>query len=282
MFTTAVIAFREFLEAFLIIGIFLGVSRKLQLRKEKEILFASAIGMLLSFIMAFATYLLADHARYTLTEKNADILESYLLIFAGVFIGYVVLSLHKSFGKYCKNIIKKANQKMEQNLFDTSIFLIIVFMILREGFELALFTASTSLFSSFLSNMEGLFVGFLLASFIGIGVYLAYSKFPIGKIFKVTEYMIILLGASLLQNGITKLFATSFSLNISHILPIPMLFLPNEDSMLGSLLQNFLGVDRNLSISRLSIMAVYITLIYLFYIRQHTTKVNSKTTAEKT
>ena len=37
MITTAVISFREFLEVFLIVGVFLGISRKLNLKKEFEI-----------------------------------------------------------------------------------------------------------------------------------------------------------------------------------------------------------------------------------------------------
>lgn len=268
MLPTAVIAFREFFEAFLIIGIFLGVSRKLVLNKEKEIALAAGLGILLSFILAIATYLLAADAHTLLTEKNADSLESYLLIFSGVFIGYVVLSLHKSIGKQSKQLVQKAHQKMEQEIFDTSLFLIIVFMIIREGFEIALFTAGTSLFSAFMQNLIGLFVGFLFSSVLGILVYFAYVKFSIGKIFKITEYIIILLGASMIQVGFTKLFATHFAINLASILPLPLSFLPNEDSMIGSLLQSFFGVDRNFSILRLSIMAVYIVIVYLFYMRQ--------------
>ncbi|HZE87750.1 MAG TPA: iron permease, partial [Methylomirabilota bacterium] len=62
MFTTAVIAFREFLEAFLIIGLFLGVSRKLNLKKETEILFAGTVGIFLSFLLITATYIFGDYA----------------------------------------------------------------------------------------------------------------------------------------------------------------------------------------------------------------------------
>ena len=268
MFTTAVIAFREFFEAFLIIGVFLGVSRKLGLRKEKEIGIAAIVGIILSFALAGGTYILGERARGVLTEKNADSLESYLLIFSGLFIAYVVLSLHKSMGKHRREMAERAQQKLERNMFDLSLFLTIVFMVVREGFEIALFTASTALFSVFMQNMLGLLAGFLSAAFAGIIVFAAYIKFPVGKVFKVTEYAIVLLGASLVQNGVTKLFETHFAIYLSNMLPVPMRFLPDEKSLAGHLLQSLLGVDRNFSIIRFLIMAVYIAIVYVFYMKQ--------------
>ena len=76
MITTAVISFREFLEAFLIIGVFLGISRKLNLKKEFEIGLAAVIGIVFSLLLATGTYLFGNQVRGILTEKNAELLES--------------------------------------------------------------------------------------------------------------------------------------------------------------------------------------------------------------
>lgn len=56
MDTTAIITFREFLEAFLIIGVFLGMSKKLHLKKEIEITLAAGIGFAISISLAIVTY----------------------------------------------------------------------------------------------------------------------------------------------------------------------------------------------------------------------------------
>ncbi|MDO8741744.1 MAG: FTR1 family protein, partial [Candidatus Roizmanbacteria bacterium] len=230
---TAIIAFREFLEAFLIVGMFLGISRKLKLKKEAEIIFAAALGILLSLLLATGTYLFGDHARNILTEKNADFLESYLMIFSGLFIAYVVFSLHDILHKNQAGTLVTAHKKLQQNVFDISLFFTIIFLVIREGFEIALFTASTSLFSSFLQNIYGLLLGFIAAIFLGIVTFFAYIKFPIRKVFKATEYFIIILGASLVQNGVTKLFETHFGIHLSNILPIPLKFLPDGESVAG-------------------------------------------------
>ncbi len=268
MLTTAIIAFREFLEAFLIVGVFLGISRKLTLKKEKEIACAALIGIFLSLLLATATYLFGDSARSILTEKNADFLESYLLIFSGLFIAYVVFSLHDVMNHGRGGKLISAHKKLQENTFDVSLFLTIVFLVVREGFEIALFTASVSLFSAFMQNVVGLFLGFAFASVIGILTSFAYVRFPIHKVFRATEYMIILLGAALVQNGMTKLFQTHFNIQLSHMFSFHLQFLPDEESFFGHILQGLFGIDQGFSGARFLIMGAYVGVIYLLFIRQ--------------
>src|SRR2546423_6803873 len=120
MFTTAVIGFREFLEAFLIVGIFLGVSKKLNLKKEKEIILATIIGMLLSLLLNIGVFLFGDYTRSMVTEHNADAIESYLQIFSGLFLIYVVFSLHQRMNQNRKEMLDKAKQNIKKEIFDIS------------------------------------------------------------------------------------------------------------------------------------------------------------------
>lgn len=268
MFTTAVIAFREFLEAFLIVGVFLGISKKLKLKREMEIGLAALMGVILSLILTSVTYLAGDRARAIFTQENADLLESYLLVFSGLFIAYVVFSLHDVVRRGRGNTLIKAHNKLQRNAFDLSLFFTIVFLVLREGFETALFTASVSLFSAFSQNLLGLLLGFAASSVCGIATLLAYIRFPIGKVFKATEYMIILLGASLTQHGATQMLAKYFHIDLSMIFSFNLRFLPGEDTFVGHMLQGFLGVDRGFSLPRLIIMVVYFAVIYTHFVRQ--------------
>lgn len=269
MITTAVISFREFLEAFLIVGVFLGISKKLHLKKEVEIIMAAILGITISLLLASVTYFFGDHARNILTERNADFLESYLMIFSGLFIAYVVFSLHDVLHKSRAGTLIMAHRKLQQNVFDLSLFFTIIFLVIREGFEIALFTASTSLFSTFIQNVTGLLIGFASAITIGTATFFAYIKFPIGKVFKATEYLIIILGASLVQNGITQLLESRFNIYLSKILSFPLKFLPSEESIAGHMLKSFFGIDREFSLGRLFIMSVYITVIYLIFLRKN-------------
>jgi len=270
MLTTAIISFREFLEALLIVGVFLGISRKLKIKKEFEIIIAAAGGMLFSLLLATGTFIYGDYARGVLTHKNAELLESYLMIFSGFFLAYVVFSLHGIIRRGQGETIIKAHNKLQKNTFDISLFFTIVFLVAREGFEIALFTASTSLFSVFMENITGLLIGFAGATVFGIMTFFAFIKFPIGKVFRATEYIIIFLGAALVQNGITKLFKYGFGIKISEMLSTPLMFLPDKDTFAGHFIKSFFGLDREFSLIRLGIMMTYIGIIYLLFIKKRT------------
>lgn len=268
MITTSVISFREFLEAFLIVGVFLGISKKLNLKKEFEIGLASAIGLLLSLLLASSTYFFGNQVRGVLTEKNAELLEGYLMVFSGLFISYVIFSLHDVINKSRAGNLIQVKQKLNEKSFDFSLFSMIVFLVIREGFEIALFTASTSLFSIFIQNFIGLMLGFVAASVLGIMTFFAYIKFSISKIFKFTEYMIIILGAALVQNGITKLLEHSFNIYLSKIIPMPLDFLPHKSTIIGHMLKSFFGISREFSLSKLAIMGGYFLIIYFMFLRK--------------
>lgn len=268
MLTTAIISFREFLEAFLIVGVFLGISRKLKIKKEFEIIAAAVAGILFSLLLTAGTFVYGDRARGILTHDNAELMESYLMIFSGFFLAYVIFSLHGIIRRGQGETIIKAHDKLQKNAFDISLFFTIIFLVAREGFEIALFTASVSLFSAFMENMTGLLIGFAGASIIGIMTFFAYIRFPISKVFKATEYMIVLLGAALVQNGITKLLKYGFAIKLSEILSTPLMFLPEKHTFAGHFIKSFFGLDQEFSLTRLSIMLVYIGIIYLLFYKK--------------
>jgi len=268
MLATAIIAFREFFEAFLIVGVFLGVSRKLGLKREFEIGLAALVGLVLSLVMVVLTYLFSNQARAILTDANAHILESYLLVFSGVFIAYVIFSLHDALNKGRKEVLNQAQKKLFEGVFDVSLFFTIVILIVREGFEIALFTASASLLSTFLENFLGLMIGLLGASILGLLTVFAFVRLPIDKVFQWTKYLILLLGASMTQNGLTKLFAIHFNINLSDFGPLHLDFLPAVDSTVGHLLQGLFGVDSELSLVRLAVMVAYVGLVYFLFMRK--------------
>lgn len=267
MIPTFIISFREFLEVFLIVGVFFGLSKKLGLKREKEIALAALTGIIISFILPTATFLAGDSARRIVNERNAELLEGYLMVFSGFFLVYVIFSLHRFFVLNRSKSIIDVHQKMEQNIFDISLFLTIVFFVVREGFEIALFTATTSLFTKFTQNMLGLTGGFVASSFFGMLTYFSYIKFSIGKVYKLTEYLIILLGAAFVKNGFGELAEVYFNTHLSDILPLKLSFLPSTQTFLGHALKSLTGFEQNFSLVQFSIMAVYIAFVYFLLMR---------------
>ena len=251
MIPTVLIVFREFLEAFLMAGVFLGMSKQLNLKKEFEIILALGIGLTISVLLATAVFFFGDAARLVITEENGKLLEGYLMLFSGAFIAYVVFALHRAMGKANKHAVDMAKDVLAATAFDISFFFLIIFLILREGFEIALFTASVTLFADFAANMTGLFIGFSLAAIVGIGFYFFYTKIPIKKVFTLTEYAIVALGAVFTGNGLTKLLPYQFCLDTELILPLPVPFVEGGVSALAPLF-----------------MLMYAAVVYYLYLRK--------------
>ncbi len=164
--------------------------------------------------------------------------------------------------------LAKVYQNIKKEIFDITLFFTIIFLIVREGFEIALFSASISLFSLFMQNIFGLLLGFAGAAIIGGLTYFAYTKFSIAKIYKSTEYMIVLLGAALFQTGLTNFLNTYYTFSLSNFGSFHLNFLPQEDSFIGTLLQGFFGVDTHFSAARLLIMLFYIAIIYVLFLHK--------------
>jgi len=268
MIATFLVALREYLEVFLIVGVFFGISRKLSLNREREIIAASILGILISLVLPTVVFALGEKAGSIFNEKNSGLLEGYLMIFSGFFIAYVVFSLHNFFVQQRSKAIIFAHQKMQQNIFDVSTFLTIVFFIIREGFEIALFTGTTSLFSRFVENIAGLFLGFSTSALLGLVTYFAYTKFPLVRIFKITEYLIIVLGASFVKNGLTELTKIYLDLRLSEVFTLTFWFLPAKTSFLGHLIKNLFGLERQLGFWQLIIMGSYLFFIYFFFLKK--------------
>lgn len=267
MAATLLISFREFLEAFLIIGVFLGLSRSLNLKKEKEIIGASLLGIGISLVLPVAAYLLGDRVKAVLTEEKMEILEGYLMVFSGFFIAYVVLSLHKFFAARRDLSIAQARKSMTAGTFDAALFGMILLFIVREGFEVALFTGTTSLLTSLSENMAGLALGFAFSGLASLAIFLLYTKFPIGKIFRATEYLIVFLGAAFIKNGLSEMLEIHFNVNLADMLPLHLAFLPDKEGMFGHALNSILGIERGLSLAHVALMLAYGLGIYLLLMR---------------
>lgn len=261
MLTTFIIGLREYLEVFLIIGVFLGINKKLSLNKNKEILSASFFGILLSLIFPVIVFYFKENLKFFI--KKNELFEGLLLIFSGFFISYIIFSIHKFIHKNTdKNINHLKNDiKINKKFFDLSLFFLIIFFIFREGIEIALFTAATTILYNFYENIIGLTLSFIVASIFGILIFIGISNIPIKKIYKITEWLLIFLGGSMIINGINELIEFFFNTKISNYLTIYLNFLPDKNSFFGHFLKTFFTLKQEYSLIYIGLLFLYILLI---------------------
>lgn len=206
------IAGREFTEIFFIIGIFMGLTRNLKLKREKEIVVASGIGILFSILLPLLLFFIEKKIKLPLSEDFIDIIENIMMILTGFFIVYVIFSIHKVFAANRDKLIRQAKQKLAVSGFDISLFLTIILLITREGLEIAFFTASVSWVSKLAENVIGLFLGLLAAVIIGLLSFVFYTRFPLKKIYRLTEGLIIVMAGFYIVSGSANLIKLSYEL----------------------------------------------------------------------
>lgn len=208
MFLTAAIAFREFLEAFLFIGIFLGMSRQLNLKKEKEITIAAITGIIIAILVPISIFIIGDKTRTILIKENTDFGEGFLLLCSGIAIIFIALYLHRLFQNSKEIMQQQAKEIYIHYEFDLLLFFTIIGFIIREGFETALSTAATTLVATFTANFVELLCGCIAAAIVSGFLVYSSTKLPIKKIFRFTEYAIILSGSLMTINGISLIIKT--------------------------------------------------------------------------
>jgi high-affinity iron transporter len=156
-----IIAFRECLEAALIVGIIYTFLSKSNLTAQiRRMWYAVAAAVLASVGVAFGL----DYVNSSIeNESMAKLAESIFMFITAGFLLYVVFWLSKSMAS--KDAVEKLAADAAKSSSKWSIFILVFFAILREGFETVMFLFGSSLQTSF--SYVGFFSGIVLACLIG-------------------------------------------------------------------------------------------------------------------
>lgn len=216
MFLIFAISFREFLEACLIAGVFLGMSKKLQLGKEKAILIYTLIAFTWSLALGTYVFSFSSQLAPLFTGERGEMWEAVINVVSSLFVAYAIFSIHgviaKFTGKGIKTIKKKISASDKYRAFIPWTVFLFVF---KEGCESIVFNFSPALTTHYDSVIYQFFAGFVLALIIGILVQKALIKLSIKRVFRITEMFIILTGANALTSGLEEIFHQLWNFDLS-------------------------------------------------------------------
>ncbi|PIY68795.1 hypothetical protein COY90_04045 [Candidatus Roizmanbacteria bacterium CG_4_10_14_0_8_um_filter_39_9] len=202
--STFLIVFREFMESLLLMSILLGFSKREGLHKEKSILAGGILGILFSVFITFSVFYVLPLIHISLPSELIDLIGHLAIILSGVMLLYITYRIHPLFAVHKNKHV--ANLFSQKNIKDASFFVPTFLLVLQEGFEIVLFTMTTSFTHSLASNSLSLVLGFVAAVAASSLLYLTYLKNHVKKLFKITEYTLIIYGAYLIIHGGTELF----------------------------------------------------------------------------
>lgn len=257
MLATAVIMFREVLEASLIIAIVLGASRGIN-NRGRWVASGVALGLLGASIVA----MLANVASSEFSGNGQALLNAVILLSAVAMLTWhnVWMSAH---GKQLSSEVKTVGSGVHSGQRPMAALLVITLVaVMREGSEAVLFlwaiaTGGEQSINMVMGGLGGVVVGIL----VGLLLYLGLLRIPTRHFFTVTSWLILLLAAGLAAqaagflNQIGLLPALGYGLwNTSGIL--------NQNSLLGQFLHILIGYIARPS--GIQVVFYVITLLSIF------------------
>jgi high-affinity iron transporter len=259
MLATAVILFREVLEASLIIAIVLGASRDIEGR-GRWVIGGIGLGLLGAGIVA----ILANIASSVFSGDGQAILNAIIMLSAVVMLTWhnVWMSAH---GKELSAEVKAVGSDVQSGQRPMTALLIITMVaVMREGSEAVLFlwaiaTSGEQSWDMVLGGIGGIIVGIL----VGLLLYAGLLRIPTRHFFSITSWLILLLAAGLAAqaagflNQVGLLPALGNGVwNTSGIL--------NQNSLLGQLLHILVGyIARPSGIEIVFYIITFLTILIL-------------------
>ena len=190
-----IIAFRECLEAALIVGIVYTFLSKSNLNQQIiRMWYAVAAAVIASVGVAF----LLEYVNTSIqNESFAKLAESIFMYVTAGFLLYVVFWLSKSMAS--KDAVERLASEAAESSSKWSIFILVFFAILREGFETVMFLFGSSLQSGF--SYLGFFSGIILACLIGYFIVVQGRRINLRPFFSVTSLFLVLFAAGMVAYG---------------------------------------------------------------------------------
>ena len=253
MFAGILITLREGIEAFLVVGILLGILSKMNQRdKHRYIWVGSGAAIALSIAVAYLIQLLSINFEGT----NALIFEVVVAGVAITVLSYMVMWANKQSKNLKGNFEKQIASALSNNQMWGLVVLAFV-TIIREGIETALFLSAVNSSAKGSGLMLGAFAGLLLAAILSYLLIKAAIRLNLRMFFLLTGSMVVVIAAGLASHVTMALqdlgvlpFGTLIAWDLSSFI--------SDESLLGKLLHAFIGYVAAPTVLQLLVYAAYI------------------------
>jgi len=236
MLPTAIVVFREILEASLILSIIMAVTRGVPGRG----LWVSA-GAGLGLVGAGLTALFADAIANAVSGVGQELFNATILFAAVIMLGWHNIWMQRH-GREMAMHMKDVGQKVaagENPLYILSV--VVGLAVLREGSELVLFLYGIAAQGSqSLPMLSGFSLGLVAGAAVSLALYFGLLRIPTKYLFTVTAWMILLLAAGMASQGAAFLVQANLLPTLGHAIWDTSRLLP-ESSVIGQILHTLVG-----------------------------------------
>lgn len=237
------IAFREGVEAALIVGILVGYLKRIG-RSDRAPLAWIGVGAALAISAVLA--LMMNRVGATLDTPYEQLFEGTTMLIAVAVLTWMIFWM-----RYQARFMKRELEARVQNAISTGASVSLVglafLVVFREGIETALFLAANAFAADGASTLFGALFGLAMAALVGVAIYALAVRLNLRLFFDVTSIFMVLFAAGLLAHAVGEYqeigvlpVLTATAWNTGTLL--------SNESVLGSVLSSLVGYNDQPSI----------------------------------
>jgi high-affinity iron transporter len=258
MIAAGVLAFREGLEAALIVGIVLGALRRLGRSEQARFVW---LGAGVAALVSLGAGLVLQLLGVAFEGRAEQVFEGTAMLLAAVVLTWMIFWMERQ-SRSIKADLERDVQQASITGSGWALFSLAFVAVLREGIELALFLTAAALAASASATLLGGIIGLLAAIMAGALVFATTRQLNVQTFFRVTSVLLIVFAAGLVAHGIHEFNETGWVPPVvEHVWDLnPVL---DENSTGGALLKALFGYNGNPSLIEVISYAGYWLVITL-------------------
>lgn len=250
------LSFREGLEAALVVGILMGILKKLNhTDRAPAIWLGTAAAALVSALLAVGLVL----AGMELEGKSEALFEGFTVLLAAVMLTWMIFWMQRQ-GKSMRAGLEAQTRHAISRGQGGALFLVAFVAVVREGIELALFLTAAAMASSANQAWAGGLLGLVLAAMLGWGIFASTLRLDLRRFFQVTGIILLLFAAGLVARGAHEFVQVGW---------VPALVgqvwntgaLLSDHSLLGQLASSLLGYQSSPSLAEVLAYVCYLVIV---------------------
>lgn len=258
MIAALLITLREGLEAALIVGIVLGVLRKLgRSDRSRPVWLGVAAAVATSLVAGLAFNALG----VAFEGRGEEIFESFAMLLAAGVLTWMIFWMQRQ-GRQVQAELESDVHRAVTTGSAWALFSLAFVAVLREGIETVLFLTAAAFSATPADTLIGGALGLTIAVAIGWLVFAAGKQLDVRAFFRVTSILLLLFAAGLLAHGVHELQeAALLPTFVEHVWDVS--FILDENSTTGRFLQALFGYNANPSLLEVVSYVGYFVVIYL-------------------
>jgi high-affinity iron transporter len=260
-----VLAFREGLEAALILGIVMGVLRRVGRRDQVNVVWLGAgLAALLSIGAGIGLYALG----ISFEGRAEEVFEGLAMLSAAGVLTWMIFWMDKQ-GRQIQAGLEQDARRAATSGGSWAIFSLAFLAVLREGIELALFLTAATFTATAAATLLGGLLGLGLAALAGWLIFFSTARLDVGAFFRLTSVLLVFFAAGLVAHGVHELNEAGIvPAVVEHVWDTNRVL--DENSGWGQILKALLGYNGNPSLTEVVAYISYWVVVLLALRRRRT------------